>query len=72
MKQVISGFDGKGPEGQAPSAELSWKSHIDKTESRIKVTGRQRMNLGPRNGKVSFILNHHWMFADVAGKNMQL
>ncbi len=70
IKQTISGFDGKASETSPPSAEISWISGPDKHESRIKVTGRQRMKLGARNSKVSFILNHHWMFAENDGKTL--
>lgn len=70
IRQTLSGFDGKATEENPPSAELQWKSGADRTLSRIKVTGRQRMTQNARDSKVGFILNHNWMFADHNGSTV--
>lgn len=70
IHQILSGFDGTASEDNPPSAEFSWKTGPEKSISKIKVTGRQRMTLGRRDSKVGFILDHSWLFAEHDGKTV--
>ncbi len=70
IHQTLTGFDGTASEENPPSAEFSWKTGPEKSISKIKVTGRQRMTLGRRDSKVGFILDHSWLFAEHEGKTV--
>jgi|GEM_PF-4469391 len=70
LRQTLSGFDGSASEDNPPSAELSWKTGPEKSISKIRITGRQRMTLGRRDSKVNYILDHHWLFTEIDGQSV--
>lgn len=68
---IHSGFDGGATAENPPAVELSWRGASAIGEpSRIKVRGRHPMTLNRRDGKVSFIVDHHWLFAAQDGKTV--